>query len=322
MAKDYTLSKEEHQQIRQEISEEYLQGTSRAEQPRAIILAGQPGAGKSGLTREARAELERDGGAVIVDTDQLRDSHPDYDMLKSQNDRRAAGLVQKDSGQWADELTQDAMEQRRNLIIDGTLKNPDNARNLCDELKDQGYQVEVRAMAVAKEDSVQGVYGRYESQKAVDGSGRWVPEQVRDQAYEGMPRSLDTLEQGKHADRISVYRRGEDGPEMIHDGPGAAQALENERNRQRTPEELAARDQAWNRQASSPQDRDAGIMQRIEARDPGLKEPENQRAAELAGQARERASESTGKKSASPWPKQSRDKGPEHGAPQLGGKGK
>ncbi|RMH87220.1 hypothetical protein EBB59_13320 [Lysobacter pythonis] len=44
------------------------------DRPKAIILGGQPGAGKGGLTRAASMELS--GDVVTIDPDVLREYHP------------------------------------------------------------------------------------------------------------------------------------------------------------------------------------------------------------------------------------------------------
>jgi len=306
MGADHTLSPEAHEAIRQRIARQHLADSAPGEKPRAIILAGQPGAGKSGLKHAALAELSQDGGAVVVDTDELRAEHPAYLALTAADDRTAAGLVQKDAGQWADELTHDSMAQRRNLVIDGTLKNPGNARRLCADLRAQGYDVEVRAIAVSREDSILGVYSRYETQKARSGSGRWVPESVHDEAYAGLPRSIDALEREGAVARMTVYRRGEDGPVEVHAGAGAARAFADERARPRTAVELAAREQRWSETMTS-----------IRARDPALAAPENRRAAELAADALAKAA--AGKEaggSASPWKRHSGPVAPSRDGPE------
>jgi predicted ABC-type ATPase len=311
----YTLPPEEHQKIRQRISRRELANSVQTDKPCAIILAGQPGAGKSGLTKAAIKELAPKGGAVVVDTDELRAEYRNkkgsitYDKLCAADDRSAADLVQNDAGQWAKELTQDAIAHRRNVIIDGTLKTKENALDLCEGLKGHGYEVDVRVMAVAREDSIQSVYARYEDPKATRGKpGRWVPETVHYDAYEGLVTSIDAIERRRMADQISVYKRGMDGddpPVLIHTGRGAVEALKTERARERTPKELAARHEAWNREAESPAAEDAGIMQRIRARDPELTEPQNRRAAELAAEAREKSLSATTKQASAAWTKHS-----------------
>jgi UDP-N-acetylglucosamine kinase len=300
------LSQEEHDKLRDLFADQRLDGTAEREKPKAVILAGQPGAGKTGLKRAAKAELSPNGGVVVVDTDELRSYHSAYPELIKKNDRIAADSVQKDAGQWAAELTRDAMENRRNLIVDGTLKNPDSASRLCQDLKAQGYDIEIRVLAVPKEDSMQGVYRRYERPKAEGMPGRWVPERIHDESYDGLVKSVRRLEREGHADNIQVYNRGADEPGLVHTGAGAADALERERNRERTADELATRDRLWNNKAERANAKDAGTMQCIYARDPKLAEPENRRAAELAAKAREQADASKSRSSGSVWSKHTR----------------
>ncbi len=47
---------------------------------RAIILAGQPGAGKRGLSGAAKSELNKD--VVTIDPDELRRYHPGVDAFR------------------------------------------------------------------------------------------------------------------------------------------------------------------------------------------------------------------------------------------------
>lgn len=50
------------------------------DRPKAILLAGQPGAGKGGLSRMIEAELQDD--VVTIDPEALRDYHPDMRRLR------------------------------------------------------------------------------------------------------------------------------------------------------------------------------------------------------------------------------------------------
>ena len=112
---------------------------------------------------------------VLVNVDDYRVRHPNYLDLCLRNDRTAAHRVQHDAAAWADELRDAAIAERRNLVIDGTLKWPHKAEQLCRKLKSAGYRVEVRAMAVDRQTSDAGVYLRYERDKVQSGWGRWVP---------------------------------------------------------------------------------------------------------------------------------------------------
>lgn len=246
------LSAEEHERIRQDIREDARAGTEHRAQPRAVLLSGQPGAGKTGLRREALRELEGQGGAVVVDADSLRTRHPRHEDHMRADDRTAAERTHPDAAQWADELVIDARDGRRNIVVDGTLKNTDRAEALSRDLRAHGYEVEVRAMAVAKEDAELGVERRYWAAKERADAGRWVPPEVQDAARDGQERTLRRLEREGAVDRISVYRRGNPPERLYENGEawrggrdGAAAALAAERERPRSPQELADRAANW-----------------------------------------------------------------------------
>lgn len=242
------LPPDEHDRIAQEIRHDRLLGTQAQERPRAVILAGQPGAGKTALKNLVLREFARDDGAVVVDTDDLRFRHPRYADLSAENDLTAASRTQPDAGKWADELTEAAIAEKRNLIIDSTLKNTSKADDLCRRLREASYEIDVRAMATAPEDSRLAIERRYFRAKEANGMGRWVPGDVHDAAYHGQTISMVWLESRGLVDQMSVYRRGSP-PERIYrnedvrlgPGTGAADALQSERERPRTAAELQER---------------------------------------------------------------------------------
>ncbi|MCZ8017224.1 MAG: zeta toxin family protein [Limnobacter sp.] len=270
-AAEVALTETEHQKYRQIHKQYYVDTTMAADRPLVIILAGQPGSGKSALKTDAGRSFLKDARPVVVDVDILRESHPSYVALKKQNDRTAAGKVQEDAGRWADELVSDARVARRNVVIDGTLKSPDKAEALCRTFKQAGYRVEVRAMAVRHEDSVLGVYRRFEAQKAIGKNGRWVDLEVHDSAYEGLPASIDCLNRSDYVDKIEIYGRSpsrEKGVQQLYSAPprngDPVEVLLTERSRNREPHE-----RQWYLSEAEK------VVGQIEKRDPNLLEPEN-----------------------------------------------
>jgi adenylylsulfate kinase-like enzyme len=63
-----------------------LSGKTSLENPRAIILAGEPGAGKGTLPNAAKAELH--GDVVTIDPDALRDHDPRATAWRTNGTRR------------------------------------------------------------------------------------------------------------------------------------------------------------------------------------------------------------------------------------------
>jgi UDP-N-acetylglucosamine kinase len=135
---------------------------------------------------------------------------------------------------------------RRNLVVDGTLRNPENVRELAARLRDRGYEVEARVMAVSKETSITRARLRFEEQVSARGTGRFVNQGQHDDAYAGIPRSVALLEQEKLVDQIRLFDAHQ---RPVYDNvldrgqwraqPDAAATLERERDRPWTRAERA-----------------------------------------------------------------------------------
>ncbi len=182
-----------------------LSRSKEQESPRAILLGGQPGSGKSALAAEAERELRSSGGVVVIDADRLREDNPRYKQLSREDPQNAADKTQKEAGEWATRLTMAAVEGRRNLVVDGTMRNPENIRGLAERLNEKGYQVEVRVLAVNQETSLTRARLRFEEQVSERGTGRFVNKAQHDNAYEGIVGSVRAIESEKLANQIKLY---------------------------------------------------------------------------------------------------------------------
>lgn len=200
------LSNEQNNKIfEKEILPDYINSQINAsEKPKAIILAGQPGAGKSGLASETIDSPDFNNNHVRVDIDALRGYHPRYKNYRTDNPKEAANLVQTDASKWGSKLRGHVIENKYNVVIDGTLGDPKSATDLVGDLKKRGYDVEVHAYALDQDRSNQGIHSRYEG-GLKEGKARWVPNDVANEAYEGIPKSLDSIEKNHPDVKISIY---------------------------------------------------------------------------------------------------------------------
>lgn len=259
------LLAEEHEAIRQDIRRGYLKSSEPQDKPRAILIAGQPGAGKGRLATEAIAQFEDGGGAVHIDPDRLRDRHRGYPQYLREDDKSAAEKVHEDASQWAKELRQDAIEGRRNIVLDATLNDKVKARELAEQLRASGYEIEVRALAVHERESRQGIYRRYENAKEKGVPARWVPDTAHDQAYQGMPIALGHLERNRLVDKISIQRR--DGTVIYEndqvgkgESGGSQIALLADRARKLTEQEKRDYAHGWDKVEEQMKSRGAGEL--------------------------------------------------------------
>jgi len=238
----YRLSEDEHQTIfEKEIKPDLFAGTKSSDRPVAVILGGQPGAGKSASVDNAMIELQSKGGAVKIEGDALRDYHPAYSDLMVEDDNTAAFYTDRDSGRWVEKAIAYAKEQRVNLVIEGTMRNPDVVASTMKSLREAGYEIDARALAVNWQLSEQGIIQRYEHQKADRGVGRMTTPEAHKAAYDGMLNTLERIEREKLADRVTIYRRGNEAiySNMLENGqwthePKARTSVEAERERPMT----------------------------------------------------------------------------------------
>lgn len=204
-ANKWKLSEQEHEAVYARIASHYLPRSIPSERPVAIITGGQPGSGKSGLAAMAKHDLRSQGGYVLVDADKLRPFHKDYFDLLRKDDKTAANLTHPDAGKWAGRLMVDAVDGRRNLIIDQTSKDPEAFQKLSKQLRDQGYKIEFRAMAVSDQISQHRIRARYEEQKFVMGFGRFSTKDNHDAAYRGVAETVGRVEKDKLVDAVKLY---------------------------------------------------------------------------------------------------------------------
>jgi len=205
----YRLSEDEHQAIfEKEIKPDLFANKKASDRPVAVIFGGQPGAGKSAAVAAAMAELETQGGAVKIEGDALREYHPMHDWLMTRDDRTAAFYTDRDSGAWVEKAIAAAKARRVNIVIEGTMRNGDVVAATMKDLREAGYQIDARALAVNFQLSEQGILMRYEGQKKDRGSGRMTTPEAHKAGYDGVPQTLERIEREMLADRVTLYRRG------------------------------------------------------------------------------------------------------------------
>lgn len=235
---DQQERKQDSEQVYTKIERHALDHTVAQEKPRAILLGGQPGSGKSELARMAQHELSQNGRAVVIDADKLRERNPVYQALSITDPKNAADLTHKEAAEWARRLTTAAVKGRRNLVIDGTMRDPKGVLTLAAKLREHGYTVEARVIAVSPEVSINRARLRFEEQMAARGVGRFVNQAQHDVAYKGLADSVSALESARAVDAIRVYdasQREIYANQLVRGSwqqePGAQQALTEERTR-------------------------------------------------------------------------------------------
>lgn len=204
----YKLTEKRHEYIFQtKIKPKIFRNLTRCLTPTAIIFGGQPGSGKSISVDFAVQELKLNGGCALIVGDEFRDYHPEYNNFLLQDDKTAAFFTDRDTARWVEKSIAYAKEIKCNLVIEGTMRIPEKVAETMKSLREAGYKIEARVLAVNERLSWQGVLQRYENQHADRGFGRMTTPDAHQAGYNGMLNTLELIETEKLADKIIIYKR-------------------------------------------------------------------------------------------------------------------
>jgi len=243
------LDAELHKKIFDEQIVTVLNHVESQRKPRAIILAGQPGAGKGNVAAAALREFGQQ--AVVVDPDQMRDFYPGVRDLKASNPYSWADKTHEDASQWAKELRAGAIDQQKNLIIDTTLGKYESAKGLVSELREKGYEVEIRALATHRLESELGVEARFSATMGTLGHGRYVPAHIQEEVYAKLPSNLDQL---RKSDGVPIRIFDREGTELYdskkHDAPPGVSLKAEREHRLESVDRSRQLAEGWNSQVA------------------------------------------------------------------------
>lgn len=204
MSEYIPLSEKDKVEIINDLIDLPLSKTQSMEQPKIVLVGAQPGAGKSKAASLAKRELRQEGGYIHVDADIMRTQIPAPDGVVYSSEQ-----TQKDAGALAIGVRNRAKENRRNIVEEGTFRNAAGISQFIRDRKSEGYGVEMLAVAAAPEESVAGIFKRYEDQYGEGSSQpRFVEEKYHNEAMAGFK---DTLSQCEPSfDRVRVTNRAGD----------------------------------------------------------------------------------------------------------------
>lgn len=185
---------------------EPLPGTDQqsAPVPHFVSVGGQPGAGKGRVLESMAAALP---GAVIVNGDELRRFHPDYEQLMRDDPLRMPEVTASASGPWVGMANEYLRQQRVSAIVETTLRDAAMLRGEFETFKAAGYTTELRVVAVPLEVSREGTVTRYLGQVGRFGAGRWTPGEHHDRAAAAVPETVAALTSSGLVDRVVVQDR-------------------------------------------------------------------------------------------------------------------
>ncbi|GAA1666495.1 hypothetical protein GCM10009745_05900 [Kribbella yunnanensis] len=183
-------------------------------QPRAVVLGGQPAAGKSTMSRLVHAALGADRVVRYEADDSLR-VHPRYDVLRHQYGIQGLEMV-------ADALENGpnarlhevilahvcAGDPRYDLVASHPLARQQWARRWAGDLRDLGYRCSFVYLVVNHADSALSLAERHQTALDTGGDGGWFDPELHDEFYDELPDTAQALETEGLIDDIYLVDRG------------------------------------------------------------------------------------------------------------------
>ena len=174
--------------------------------PKAILLGGQSGAGKTTIHRIKQKEFQ--GNIIIIDGDSYRSQHPNYLALQEKYGKDSVDYTKGFAGKMVEYLVDELSTQGYHLLIEGTLRTTQVPRKTAQLLASKGYQVSLAVIGTKPELSYLSTLIRYEELYAINpNQARATPKEHHDEIVENLVDNLKELESEQLFDQIQIYQR-------------------------------------------------------------------------------------------------------------------
>lgn len=195
-------------EVIEKICNEKIKGKKINEQPLCVLLGGLPGSGKSNLIKQVQEEYKgRD--FVVIDTDDYRKLHPDYELL-IKTPEKAIAKTSEFSNAIEAELIKKAFEYHCDIISVTTLRATEAIdKILYEPAIKNGYKIQACIMSVPITESGLSAQNRYEKQIANGECPRFTPMSFIESCFQGIINTIQMIQNKEDRPIIKVYNRGQ-----------------------------------------------------------------------------------------------------------------
>ena len=179
-----------------------------ADVPRAILLAGQPGAGKTVLSDMFVSEFK--DNVAFVNGDDYRRQHPHYRELYGKYGSDFVDLVSPFSNQVSNKLIDIYSDQHFHLIVEGTGRTVQVPLSTSEMLSRKGYSVEMSVIAAKPLVSLISTLLRFYNMNKVGTVPRATAIAAHDNFVDVLPHNLDILRNVPTISRMTIWTRERD----------------------------------------------------------------------------------------------------------------
>ncbi|PPI56306.1 zeta toxin family protein [Rathayibacter toxicus] len=175
-------------------------------QPVAILIGGQPGAGKTRASEEVLLEYV-ETRPLPLGVDELRVFHPDYFRLLAEDPANMTRATNTTVGEWMRMAIAHARRNQYSVLIEGTFRRPEVTIAEAEAFHHTGYRTRVVALSVPAAVSRNSILHRAVTDAARGGDGRWTPLDAHERGFIGTPQTIAAAEKCDAVDQITIYNR-------------------------------------------------------------------------------------------------------------------
>jgi len=197
------------------VSQEFRLATKRFHQqmhPQAVLLAGQPGAGKTELSSMLLPTMDND--AALINGDDYRRYHPNYRVLYRKYGSDSVQMTAAFSAAVTEQMIDKLSDSHFNLVIEGTGRTVDVPKRTAMILMQKGYRVEMAVIAARPEVSLISTLLRFYQMNESGTIPRATAIEAHDRVVAALPDNLDVLCSMSCFSRITIWDRNQ---EMLYD---------------------------------------------------------------------------------------------------------
>ncbi len=219
--KEYKLNEEQFEEMYQNVKKIVFEDAKTYENPTAVIVGGQTGAGKGGIDVYSKKEFRKQNlDSVVIDVDSYRMLHPRGEEIVKKYPTWYNDITAQEVNPIAKKIIKETIDKGYNFIFEGTMKNTEVLETMKNMPKN--YNKVVRVIATSPKESLLTAFERNEAQVNTVGYGRFTNVDTHDFSYEGVAKTLKVIEESKVPDRIQIFTRGEDivSPKLVYDSKG------------------------------------------------------------------------------------------------------
>lgn len=171
------------------------------EHPQALLVCGQPGAGKTYLIEHLNKK-----NFAFINGDVFRSYHPYVEELKASLGEGYIEATRKFNGKMTEAIIDELSDKKYNLIIEGTMRTTEVPLKTKQLLEGKGYEVSLNVLVVRPEVSYLRAQQRYLDMKRNELIPRKTDAAFQKSITDGLSKNLETLYTSGHFSEICLYK--------------------------------------------------------------------------------------------------------------------